>query len=91
QILINLISNAKYALSETESKEKRLNVTISMNGDQRVKIIVADNGIGIARENLSRIFQHGFTTKKTGHGFGLHSSVVTAKELGGSLTAHSDG
>jgi signal transduction histidine kinase len=52
---------------------------------------VADNGIGIAPENLTRIFQYGFTTRKSGHGFGLHSSALTARELGCNLTASSDG
>jgi signal transduction histidine kinase len=52
---------------------------------------VRDNGVGIAPENLTRIFGHGFTTKKDGHGFGLHSGALAAKEMNGSLTVHSDG
>jgi two-component system NtrC family sensor kinase len=54
-------------------------------------VVVSDNGVGIAPENLMKIFQHGFTTRAGGHGFGLHSSANTANELGGSLVAHSDG
>ena len=50
-----------------------------------------DNGVGIPKENLTRIFSHGFTTRKNGHGFGLHSSALAAKELGGALSVHSDG
>jgi signal transduction histidine kinase len=57
----------------------------------RVKISVTDNGVGITAENLTRIFAHGFTTRKNGHGFGLHSGALAARELGGSLTAHSEG
>jgi signal transduction histidine kinase len=56
-----------------------------------VTITVIDNGVGIPPENLTRIFNHGFTTRKGGHGFGLHSSALAAKELGGSLTVHSEG
>jgi len=52
---------------------------------------VEDNGVGIPREYQTRIFSHGFTTKRHGHGFGLHSSAIAAKELGGTLTARSDG
>ena len=52
---------------------------------------MVDNGEGIAAEDLTRIFAHGFTTKKDGHGFGLHSCVLAAREMGGTLTAHSDG
>ena len=63
----------------------------SAGDDAKVLIEVSDNGMGIAEENLMRIFSHGFTTKKHGHGFGLHSSANAAKELGGTLTARSDG
>jgi PAS domain S-box-containing protein len=90
QILINLISNAKYAMDAQPSDEKRLVIRIGASPD-RVKISVSDNGVGIAPENLVKIFTHGFTTKRDGHGFGLHSCANAAKEMGGSLTAHSDG
>jgi signal transduction histidine kinase len=57
----------------------------------RVRIGVADDGEGITAQNLSRLFEHGFTTRSEGHGFGLHSCALAAKEMGGTLTAHSDG
>jgi len=91
QILINLVSNAKYALRESGRQDKVLCLGIAANGNGRLKITVSDNGIGIIPENLTRIFSHGFTTKKEGHGFGLHSGAIAAKEMGGNLTAHSDG
>ena len=91
QILVNLVHNAKYALDEARDHDKRLTVGISMNGDNLVKVTVTDNGVGIAPENLTRIFSHGFTTRKRGHGFGLHSGANAAKEMGGRLTVHSDG
>jgi signal transduction histidine kinase len=56
-----------------------------------VRITVGDNGVGIAPEHVTRIFSHGFTTKKDGHGFGLHSGANAAKEMGGTLSAHSEG
>jgi signal transduction histidine kinase len=40
---------------------------------------------------MGRLFVHGFTTRKKGHGFGLHSCALAAKEMGGAITAHSDG
>ncbi|HKI70203.1 MAG TPA: ATP-binding protein, partial [Verrucomicrobiae bacterium] len=55
------------------------------------KIQVADNGVGIREENLSRIFSHGFTTRRNGHGFGLHSSGLAVRELGGTLQGQSEG
>jgi PAS domain S-box-containing protein len=91
QILVNLIHNAKYALDDSGRSDRRLKVSISMNGDNRVKISVADNGIGIPPENLTRLFAHGFTTRKGGHGFGLHSGANAAKEMGGILKAQSEG
>ncbi len=91
QILINVLSNAKYAVSESSQRDKRITIRVSLNGETRVKISVTDNGIGIAPENLARVFAHGFTTKRNGHGFGLHSAALAAQEMGGSLTADSSG
>jgi ligand-binding sensor domain-containing protein/signal transduction histidine kinase len=90
QVLLNLIRNAKYACDESGREDKQITVSVA-DGDGRIKVSVSDNGIGIPPENLTRIFNHGFTTRKDGHGFGLHSGALAAKEMGGSLTAHSDG
>ena len=54
-------------------------------------VTVTDNGCGIAAENLQHIFNHGFTTKENGHGFGLHTSALAMTEMGGALCTHSDG
>ncbi|MCC6751042.1 MAG: GHKL domain-containing protein [Deltaproteobacteria bacterium] len=91
QILLNLLSNAKHALLHVPPGRRSLTIRVHANGDERVHVAVADTGTGIAPENLTRIFSHGFTTKKDGHGFGLHSSALAAQEMGGSLTVHSDG
>ena len=91
QILVNLINNAKYALSSSNKEEKLMTIRIYKHGEARFRIEVADNGVGISEDNLTKIFSHGFTTKKHGHGFGLHSSALAAKEMAGSLAVHSDG
>jgi C4-dicarboxylate-specific signal transduction histidine kinase len=91
QILINLLRNAKYAMDAQSGHAKRLAIRVGMASPDRVKITIADNGVGIAPDHLTSIFNHGFTTKKDGHGFGLHSGANAAKEMGGTLTAHSDG
>jgi signal transduction histidine kinase len=89
-ILVNLIRNAKHACQDSSRVDKRLTVRVAHDAG-RIKISVMDNGIGIPPENLTRIFNHGFTTRMNGHGFGLHSGALAAKELGGALTVHSDG
>lgn len=68
-----------------------MTLRVEQAGPERVRLVVADNGVGIPKENLERIFAHGFTTRKTGHGFGLHSAANAAAELGGSLTVRSEG
>ena len=91
QILINFLSNAKYACDAGEKAEKNVAVRLKMVGKDRVRMEVADNGIGIAPENLTRIFSQGFTTRKGGHGFGLHSGALAAKDLGGVISSESLG
>lgn len=91
QVLVNLIRNAKYAVSEAVRADKRITVRILRNGADLAHVQVVDNGVGIPPENLTRIFGHGFTTRRDGHGFGLHSSALAARELGGTLEAHSAG
>jgi len=91
QILTNLISNAIYALSKSDREDRILKIQVKESKSGRLWINVCDNGIGIPKENLTRIFEHGFTTKKTGHGFGLHSTALSANELNGSIKFHSDG
>ncbi|MCH9022657.1 MAG: HAMP domain-containing histidine kinase, partial [Planctomycetes bacterium] len=90
QILVNLISNAAQALDDSAHDDKW--ITIRCDIEQNIlRIEVVDNGIGIPQENMTDIFSHGFTTKKEGHGFGLHSAALAAKEMKGFLNVHSDG
>ena len=91
QILVNVVRNAQQALEDSHAPEKRLMVDIGLSGDFNVRVTISDNGVGIPPENLTRIFSHGFTTRKGGHGFGLHSGAIAAKELGGTLFATSEG
>jgi signal transduction histidine kinase len=94
QILVNLIGNAKQAMAGVAGRAHemalRVDVVEGAQG-QRLRMRVEDNGQGIAPENVARLFAHGFTTRKEGHGFGLHSCALAAKEMGGTLTAQSPG
>jgi signal transduction histidine kinase len=91
QILLNLLKNAVKACEANGSGSREISVRIGMTSTGRIETEVADNGIGIPSENLTRIFSEGFTTRKNGHGYSLHRAALAAKELGGSLTAASDG
>jgi len=90
-ILINLISNAKYAMDAVPEGKRHLLLKVARAQGDRVRLEVSDTGMGIAPELLTRIFQYGFSTREQGHGFGLHSSALAARELGGTLTVHSGG
>jgi signal transduction histidine kinase len=91
QILVNLIRNAKYATDEGRATDKVVTLRIEPAENKRVRLIIQDNGIGITPENLSKIFTHGFTTRSNGHGFGLHSSLIAARDMNGTLTVQSGG
>ncbi len=90
QILGNLLSNARHALKNHTQAKRQLVLRVQTHTDS-ILVEVEDSGVGISAEVLHRLFEFGFTTKKDGHGFGLHTSSILAKELGGELTAHSDG
>jgi signal transduction histidine kinase len=89
QVLANLIRNAIDAL---EVVERSRQLVIRLHGDdQRIYFDIEDNGAGIEPEHLDKLFQHGFSTKPNGHGFGLHTSAIAARTMNGTLEAHSDG
>ncbi|WP_395804023.1 ATP-binding protein [Archangium minus] len=91
QILLNLLSNARHALIDSGRPDKRLTLRVQPAPEDRLHIQVSDNGKGICAEHLARLFTQGFTTKKDGHGFGLHISALAAIEMAGSLTCDSAG
>ncbi|WP_260959254.1 DAHL domain-containing protein [Pseudomonas citri] len=90
-ILINLISNAKYAMAGVSNDARNMTLKAAVVDGETLQISVKDEGEGIPQENMTRIFAHGFTTRKDGHGFGLHSCALAAIEMNGQLTAHSEG
>jgi signal transduction histidine kinase len=89
QIFVNLIANAGHATADVEG-ERKLHISVRADSGGHV-VEVRDNGSGIAPAHLSKMFAHGFTTRSGGHGFGLHSSAVAAREMGGSLSVRSEG
>jgi signal transduction histidine kinase len=97
EVLVNLVTNACHALEESARDGKRLTARIGLvaggdgGRDGKLRFQVVDTGVGIPAESLTSIFGYGFTTKKGGHGFGLHTSALSAQEMGGVLHAASDG
>lgn len=90
QILVNLIRNARQACEAVERADRQIVVRIGQEAG-RLIVAVCDNGVGFSASTQARMFAHGFTTKKDGNGFGLHSAARAAKELGGALRAESAG
>ncbi|MFE8604200.1 ATP-binding protein [Archangium violaceum] len=91
QILLNLLSNARQALVESGRADKQLTIRVERMVSERLRIAVQDNGVGIAPEDAPRLFTQGFTTKKDGHGFGLHISALAAAEMDAFLSCSSEG
>ncbi|HYO67822.1 MAG TPA: ATP-binding protein, partial [Archangium sp.] len=91
QILLNLLSNARHALVESGRADKQLTIRVERMTTERLRIAVQDNGVGISPEDAPRLFTQGFTTKKDGHGFGLHISALAAAEMDAFLSCSSEG
>ncbi|MBD3616082.1 MAG: GHKL domain-containing protein [Gracilimonas sp.] len=85
-ILLNLFKNSKEAIDESRSKERKIFIKLYQQNGQ-VFLEVSDTGPGIKKEHLGKIFNQGFTTKKKGHGFGLHSCANYMEEMGGTIEA----
>lgn len=91
EIFGNLVKNAIESIVEAHGAQRRISVYLRRMPKDRIAIEVRDTGLGINPENLKSIFTYGFTTKSNGHGFGLHSASLSAKQMGGKLEIESDG
>ena len=91
QIMLNLIVNAEESMMASNNIPHRLSITSQLIHGKELEIKVTDNGCGIATDVMNKLFSYGFTTKPTGHGFGLHASALAAQEMGGTLEAFSAG
>ena len=92
QIILNILMNGQQAImASVERNIRKLQIQVSQIHEHALRIDVIDNGIGMTEATLRGLFSYGFTTKENGHGLGLHASAVAAHEMGGTLTAHSDG
>jgi signal transduction histidine kinase len=93
EIVVNLLQNARQSIEEFGPRPggHRLVLRGQRSFGGRLRIVVRDTGVGIARELQTQIFQLGFTTKSKGSGLGLHTAANGATSLGGSLSVESQG
>ena len=92
QVFVNLLKNSLESLIIKGEKDKTITIDIIEDKEKNSQIIeIIDNGSGILKNNLRKIFSYGYTTKKESKGFGLHTSALAISELKGKITAHSDG
>ncbi|HEU5281529.1 MAG TPA: MHYT domain-containing protein [Gammaproteobacteria bacterium] len=91
EVFVNLLNNAKDSVILSPKTDKRIAIKTSLLNKNTVRIEISDNGVGIAPDHLNRIFNYGFTTKKDGHGFGLHTSAISVNQLGGTMSVTSEG
>jgi PAS domain S-box-containing protein len=94
QALVNVFRNSVEAIDEraqSEAFQGSLDVRAEKLGADRLRLSVADNGIGFDPALRDNLFRFGFSTKARGTGFGLPSVAMFAHETGGSVTLDSAG
>ncbi|MCI5139176.1 MAG: sensor histidine kinase, partial [Candidatus Electrothrix sp. AR1] len=92
QVVNNLVRNAVDAFDGISLEQKKISLSTYPTADQNEVVVeITDNGKGMRQNVLQQAFVFGFTTKKGGHGFGLHNAANLTAEMGGSLTGESAG
>lgn len=79
------------SMQSVPGKNHELTVNVGILNSDTLQIEVRDTGTGFTPEIYERLFCQGFTTRKEGSGLGLHYCVNVIREMGGDITAHSDG
>ena len=91
QVLVNLEKNALLSMQSVPERNHVLTVNVAVLETDLLQIEVRDTGTGFTPEIHERLFGQGFTTRKEGSGLGLHYCVNVIREMGGDITAYSDG
>ncbi|MGA2778258.1 MAG: PAS domain S-box protein [Steroidobacteraceae bacterium] len=90
KIIVSFVSNARDALLLGGSEPPRILVEVCKSGDEAV-FSIEDTGPGMSPDVMAHLWEFGFTTKRNGRGVGLHASAIAAREIGATVSAHSDG
>ena len=91
QIILNLLLNAHEAILEQAPADPLISITLGPADTAHLPLAITDNGVGIAAGRLASVFTYGYTTKKNGHGFGLHNAANFIQAQGGVIAAQSPG
>jgi PAS domain S-box-containing protein len=91
QILVDVIRNACQAMESVSIKQLIVRVKLIIGPPDSICLEVQDTGSGIPRDDLTRIFGQGYSTKYGGRGLSLHRGALMAKNMGGALRAQSEG
>lgn len=96
QVIVNMISNAHQALRAKTSGDKVFRITarrsVGPNGDERLRLEFYDNGVGIRQQDIGKVFDPFFTTRRDGGGTGLGLSISFGiiRDHGGTITVESE-
>jgi two-component system, NtrC family, sensor kinase len=88
QVVLNLVLNAAQAIDGSGQKGRTIRIVVEAVGNTAV-LSVIDDGPGISRDNIERIFEPYFTTKSTGTGLGLSIVREMVRRVGGQISVHS--
>ncbi len=91
EVMVEVIRNACQAMASVSTKQLIVRAKLIPGPPDSVCLEVQDSGVGIASDDLIKIFGQGYNTKNGGRGMSLHSGALMAKNLGGALRAHSEG
>jgi signal transduction histidine kinase len=91
QVLVNLQKNAVLSMQTVPEDLRRMAITVTVLAKGTIEISVQDSGIGLTPEIKERLFAQRFTTRTDGSGLGLHYCANVVREMGGEITAESDG
>jgi signal transduction histidine kinase len=90
QVILNLVINAAQAMPPGHADPNELTIRTGWADDGRVFVEVTDTGVGIAPEDMPRLFEPLYSTKPSGTGLGLSICKRIVDDMGGEITAHSE-
>ena len=93
QVIVNIIKNSYEAIDQYPKQEKKIIIKSTLTDQENPAILltISDNGCGFTSAEHDNLFTFGYSNKKRGTGFGLHSCANYLIANHGSITANSAG